>query len=264
MTRINQLFSVKRNHILSMFITAGYPGLNDTIPIVKVLEKSGVDMIEIGMPFSDPLADGPTIQQSSQKAIENGMTLQVLFGQLKNIRLEVKIPLILMGYFNPVFYFGVEKFLKNCRETGIDGVIIPDLPMQEYTDEYQNLFEQYQIQNIFLITPQSDEERVRKIDAISHGFIYMVSSSSTTGAKSAITKTQIEYFERIKMMKLKNPVIIGFGISNHQTFSKACEYANGAIIASAYIKKLAEEKKDILKTTEKFIKGIIKPTSHVK
>jgi tryptophan synthase alpha chain len=241
MNRINQLFQQKKHNILSLFTTAGYPHLNDTVSVIQTLARSGVDMIEIGMPFSDPLADGPVIQHSSHIALENGMNIKMLFEHLKDIREEVKLPLILMGYLNPVMQFGVENFLKKCVETGIDGVILPDLPLREYQDEYQILFEKYDIRNIFLITPQSIEERIRKIDEISNGFIYMVSSSSTTGAKNNIEQYQLDYFTRIAGMKLKNPRIIGFGISNRETFEKACEYSNGAIIASAFIRDVLAE-----------------------
>jgi tryptophan synthase alpha chain len=255
MNRINQLFQQKKQNILSLFTTAGYPKLNDTVPIVTELAHSGVDMIEIGMPFTDPLADGPVIQQSSHVALENGMSIKVMFEQLKGIRDNVQVPLILMGYLNPVMQFGIENFLKKCVETGIDGVILPDLPLREYQEEYQSLFEKYGIRNIFLITPQSTEERIRKIDECSNGFIYMVSSSSTTGAKSNIEAYQLDYFKRITAMKLKNPCIIGFGISSRETFTKACQYSNGAIIASAFIRDILskDDWKDNINT---FVKSI--------
>jgi len=238
MNRINELFEKKQNNILSIFFTAGYPGLNDTAKIIKSLQNSEVDMIEIGMPFSDPLADGPVIQQSSQVALKNGMSLKLLLNQLKDIRKEVNIPLILMGYLNPVYQFGIERFCEKATETGVDGLILPDLPMQEYVEDYKTIFEKYKLHNIFLITPQTTEERIRKIDAESKGFIYMVASSSTTGAKSAILTEQEDYFKRIAKMNLTSPKIIGFGISTNETFQKACKYANGAIIGSAFIKLL--------------------------
>ncbi|HEY4787732.1 MAG TPA: tryptophan synthase subunit alpha [Bacteroidales bacterium] len=242
MNRINQLFHQKKNNILSIYFTAGHPDLNSTVDIIKNLENSGVDMIEIGMPFSDPLADGPVIQDSSSKALKNGMSIRLLFEQLKNIRKEVKIPLLLMGYINPVFQFGVKEFCEKCKETGIDGVILPDLPIDEFREQYQKFFIDNDLRFIFLITPQTSPERVRMIDSISNGFIYMVSSSSTTGAKGNIANEQVNYFSRIKAMNLNNPLIIGFGISNHETFTRACNYANGAIIGSAFVKILNETK----------------------
>lgn len=247
MNRINQLFQQKKENILSIYFTAGHPTLDSTVDTIKTLEKSGVDMIEIGMPFSDPLADGPVIQDSSSKALKNGMSIKLLFEQLKDIRRNVNIPLLLMGYINPVYQFGIENFCKKCKETGIDGVILPDLPLNEYQEQYQKYFEENDLRFIFLITPQTSPERVRMIDAISNGFIYMVSSSSTTGAKGNIADKQVEYFTRIKAMNLKNPLVIGFGISNRETFTHACHYANGAIIGSAFVKKLdgAKDERDI-------------------
>lgn len=247
--RIDQVFEEKKGNILSAYYTAGFPKLQDTVQIAEYLEKSGADMIEIGMPFSDPLADGPTIQQSSMQALQNGMSLRLLFEQLQHIRQHVRIPLILMGYMNPVLQYGIEKFCQHCQQVGVDALILPDLPMQEYLHEYKELFESYGLYNIFLITPQTSEDRIRLIDENSHGFIYMVSSASITGAKSGITSEQTAYFERIRNMQLKNPTLIGFGISNQETFSKACTYASGAIIGSAFIKVLAQSEdleKDIL------------------
>jgi tryptophan synthase alpha chain len=238
MNRINQLFQQKKNNILSIYFTAGHPTLDSSINILTELEKSGVNMIEIGMPFSDPLADGPVIQDSSTKALKNGMSIKLLFDQLQDIRKKVNIPLLLMGYLNPVLQFGIEKFCEKCKEIGIDGVILPDLPLEEYHTQYKIIFEKYDLRFIFLITPQTSDERIRLIDSISNGFIYMVSSASTTGAKGIIAEKQIEYFNRIKSLNLKNPLIIGFGISNKETFTRACEYANGAIIGSAFVKML--------------------------
>lgn len=224
--------------LLSIYFTAGYPELNDTVGIIEGLEKNGVDMIEIGLPFSDPLADGPTIQESSTAALKNGMTTEVLFDQLKDIRKTVSIPLIIMGYFNPMLQYGVEAFCKKCEEIGIDGLIIPDLPVDVYHEEYQAIFEKNGLLNVFLITPQTPDERIQFIDSVSKGFIYMVSSASVTGAKSGFGKEQVEYFERIKSMNLKNPQIVGFGISNSETFGQATKHAKGAIIGSALIKHL--------------------------
>ena len=227
--------------ILSIYFTAGYPKLDDTTRIIKQLADEGVDMIEIGLPFSDPLADGPTIQASSTAALKNGMHTELLFEQLKGIRDHVDIPLIIMGYFNPVLQYGVEAFCKKCSETGIDGLILPDLPLDVYVDEYREIFESHGLLNIFLITPQTSEARIRQIDENSNGFIYMVSSASTTGAKSGFGDEQTDYFKRIARLQLRNPQIVGFGISNAQTFEQATTYAKGAIIGSAFIKHLTKK-----------------------
>jgi tryptophan synthase alpha chain len=227
--------------LLSIYFTAGYPNLDDTVKIIQGLEKNGVDMIEIGLPFSDPLADGPTIQDSSTAALKNGMTTEVLFNQLKDIRKTVNIPLIIMGYFNPMLQYGVEAFCKKCQELGIDGLIIPDLPVDVYHEQYQDIFEKHGLINVFLITPQTSNERIRYIDSVSNGFIYMVSSASTTGAKSGFGDEQTRYFERIVNMGLTNPQVIGFGISNNQTFTQATKYAKGAIIGSAFVKHITHE-----------------------
>jgi tryptophan synthase alpha chain len=223
--------------LLSIYFSAGYPKINDTVTIIQELEKNGVDMIEIGLPFSDPLADGPTIQESSTQALENGMTTNLLFEQIQNIRQSVQIPLLIMGYFNPIFQYGVENFCKKCQEIGIDGLIIPDLPVQVYADEYQTIFEKYGIINVFLITPQTPDERIKQIDSISKGFIYMVSSASVTGNSTGFGDTQYAYFERINNLNLKNPQIVGFGISDKKSFNDATKYAKGAIIGSAFIKE---------------------------
>ena len=227
--------------ILSIYFSAGFPALNDTVKIIQDLENNGVDLIEIGLPFSDPLADGPTIQASSTAALENGMTTKVLFNQLQNIRESVKIPLIIMGYFNPIYQFGVENFLIECQKTGIDGLIIPDLPANVYANEYKALFEKYGILNIFLITPQTPDERIRYIDSVSNGFIYMVSSAAVTGNSDGFGTVQENYFKRIHDLKLNNPQIVGFGINNKTTFDQATKYAKGAIIGSAFIKYLSEK-----------------------
>jgi len=226
--------------LLSIYFTAGYPQIDDTVFIIEDLEKNGVDMIEIGLPFSDPLADGPTIQESSTKALKNGMTTEKLFQQLKDIRKTVKIPLIIMGYFNPMIQYGVEEFCKKCEEIGIDGLIIPDLPVDVYSEKYQAIFEKHKLINVFLITPQTSEERIGFIDSVSNGFIYMVSSASVTGATSGFGNETKDYFKRISKMNLKNPQIVGFGISDKQSFKEATEYSNGAIIGSAYIKHLTK------------------------
>ena len=239
--RIISLFQRKDKNILSVYFTAGYPNLNDTQAIISQLELNGADLIEIGMPFSDPVADGQVIQQSSEIALKNGMTINLLFQQLKEIRKNVSIPLILMGYLNPVMQYGIENFCKQCKETGIDGTIIPDLPLEIYEAEYKEFFEENSISNIFLITPQTPEERIRKIDTCSNGFIYMVSSSSTTGAKESVDKEQITYFERVQKMELHSKRLIGFGISDKASFKRASNYAHGAIIGSAFITALSGE-----------------------
>lgn len=252
MNRIDSALA-KNKKLISIYFTAGFPDLDDTVPIIKALEESGVDMIEIGMPFSDPLADGPTIQDSSTQALKNGMHTQKLFDQIKSIRNEVSIPLIIMGYFNPIFQYGVEAFCKSCKKVGIDGLIIPDLPVDVYHKNYKSIFESYGLKNILLITPQTPESRVKYIDEVSDGFIYMVSSASTTGAKSEFGDTQENYFKRINDLKLKNPQIVGFGISNYDTFNAATTYAKGAIIGSAFIKYL---KTNGTQNINKFIKTI--------
>lgn len=239
MNRIKQKLQEDKK-LLSIYFTAGYPDINDTVGILENLEKSGVDMVEIGLPFSDPLADGPVIQDSSTAALNNGMTTEILFEQLQDVREKVDIPLIIMGYFNPVMQYGVEAFCKKCEEIGIDGLILPDLPVYEYTSEYKEIFEKHGLINVFLITPQTSEERVKYIDEISDGFIYMVSSASVTGTKNSFGNAQEEYFERIDAMNLKTPKVVGFGISNRETFNHATEKAKGAIIGSAFIKHLSK------------------------
>lgn len=253
--RITQLFEKKKEGVLNIYFTAGYPQLNDTVSIIKALEKSGADMIEIGMPYSDPVADGPVIQQSNQQALENGMSVKTLLTQLKGIRKEVNLPIILMGYINPVLQYGIEEFVKEIHEIGIDGVILPDLPMAEYELFYKDLFEKHQLSNIFLITPNTTEERLRKIDSISSGFVYMVSTNSTTGNESKSTGDVEEYFQRIQMSGLQNPRLIGFNIKDHATFAQASKYANGAIIGSAFIKVLSQSK-NMEKDIQDFVKSI--------
>ncbi|MBC8753624.1 tryptophan synthase subunit alpha [Kordia sp. YSTF-M3] len=245
MNRINQKLQEDKK-LLSIYFTAGYPSLNDTVGVLQNLEKSGVDMVEIGLPFSDPLADGPTIQASSTQALENGMTSEILFEQLTDIRKTVSIPLIIMGYLNPMMQYGIEAFCAKCKEVGIDGLIIPDMPVNVYHEQFQAIFEKYGLINVFLITPQTSEERIRFIDSISDGFIYMVSSAGTTGAKSSFGNAQSDYFDRIGNMNLKNPQVVGFGISNRETFTQATSKAKGAIIGSAFIKHLTKHGVDTI------------------
>ena len=241
---------------MNIYFTAGFPHLDDTAAIAKALEKSGADMIEIGMPFSDPLADGPTIQHSNEVALENGMTLKKLFEQLKEIRKEVKIPILLMGYLNPVIQYGVENFCKDAQETGIDGVILPDLPIDEYNEFYREIFEASNLSHVFLVTPNTSAERLKIIDQSSHGFIYIVSTESTTGNTKDITQAE-GYFKKIQSAQLQNPTMIGFNINDHRSFNFACQYAQGAIIGSAFIKAL-KEAKDLGKTIESFVASIKK------
>jgi tryptophan synthase alpha chain len=238
MNSIQELFQKKDKNLLSIYFTSGYPKLDDTARIIQKLSKSTVDFIEVGLPYSDPLADGPTIQDSSQKALENGINLDVIFQQLMPLKETNKTPLVLMGYLNQLLKYGEEKFCQKVVDCGIDTLIIPDLPMVEFENHYQELFDNYGLTNIFLITPHTSEERIRKIDSYSKAFIYVVASASITGAKGAISNNQISYFERIKSMNLKSRLIVGFGISDKSTFNTACNYANGAIIGSAFIKDL--------------------------
>lgn len=254
MNRINRLFKEKSN-ILSIYFTAGHPTLNSTVPVIKALSDSGADMIEIGMPFSDPMADGPVIQSSSSVALKNGMSLKLLFSQIKDIRTFTDIPLLLMGYLNPVLQYGMENFCRDCAEAGIDGIILPDLPLDIYQEEYRQVFEKNGLFNIFLITPQTSDERIRMIDDASKGFVYMVSSSSTTGMKTGFSPEQVTYFERIRELKLNNPQLVGFGISTHESFATVCQYAQGAIIGSAFVKMLAGSG-DLEMDIRKFIKEI--------
>jgi tryptophan synthase alpha chain len=240
MNRIDRLFSEKPSGILSVYLTAGYPDLEDTVPLIQLLQTHGAHMVEVGIPFSDPLADGPVIQKSSQVALENGMSLNLLFNQLDQIRQTVSIPLVLMGYFNPILKMGMEQFLDRCRKIGIDGVIIPDLPPDEYDQNYKHLFMDRGIHHILLVTPHTSEERIRKIAQLSGGFIYMVADASITGARDSIGQHQTDYFTRIRQMGLSIPGLIGFGISNRETFETACRYAQGAIIGSAFIRAIGE------------------------
>jgi tryptophan synthase alpha chain len=241
MNRLNQLFASKKDNLLSIYYTAGYPALNTTVDIAEALEKAGVDFLEVGFPYSDPVADGPTIQHSSEQALENGMTLNQLFEELTELRKRVTMPILLMGYVNPIVQYGVERFCKKAAELGVDGIIVPDLPMYEYEELYSSYFINNNLSNIFLVTPQTSADRIRKIDELSNSFIYLLSSSSITGGSLQLTNNIEDYYKRVKAMELKNPAIIGFGISDNATFTKACEYANGAIVGSKFVKLLGEE-----------------------
>lgn len=248
MNRIKQLFNKKQKNILSIYFTAGYPNLNDTGKIIKELEKNGIDLIEVGIPFSDPMADGPTIQESGTQSLKNGMNLKLLFEQIKEVRKEAELPLIMMGYLNPIMQYGFEKFCKKCKEVGVDGVIIPDLPFNDYISEYKPICDAYDLKVIMLVTPETSEERIRLIDENTDGFIYMVSSASTTGAQKSFDDKKLEYFKKINSMKLRNPRLIGFGISNKETLEAAQSNANGAIIGSKFI--------SLLKTNDSVEKAI--------
>ncbi|QJB33435.1 tryptophan synthase subunit alpha [Chitinophaga oryzae] len=252
--RIDQLFAAKQHGVLNIYCTAGYPELNDTLPVMTALQQHGADLIELGMPFSDPLADGPVIQDSGTRALKNGMSVHKLFEQLAGFRDRIHVPVILMGYFNPVLLYGVEAFVKKCAEVGVDGVILPDLPMAEYVAEYKTIFEENNVNLIFLVTPETSDERIRQLDSLSKGFLYAVSSSSTTGKDKDMSHQQA-YFERLQQLKLQNPVLIGFGIKDKATFDAACRYTNGAIIGTAFIKALGEGK-DIDDTVRNFIGSI--------
>ncbi|WP_295840927.1 tryptophan synthase subunit alpha [uncultured Apibacter sp.] len=248
MNRIKQLFNKKQKNILSIYFTAGYPNLNDTGKIIKELEKNGIDLIEVGIPFSDPMADGPTIQESGTQSLKNGMNLKLLFEQIKEVRKEAELPLIMMGYLNPIMQYGFEKFCKKCKEVGVDGAIIPDLPFNDYISEYKPICDAYDLKVVMLVTPETSEERIRLIDENTDGFIYMVSSASTTGAQKNFDDKKLEYFKKINSMKLRNPRLIGFGISNKETLEAAQSNANGAIIGSKFI--------SLLKTNDSVEKAI--------
>ncbi|HET7002026.1 MAG TPA: tryptophan synthase subunit alpha [Puia sp.] len=256
MSRIKKLFEKKNKNILSVYFTAGYPSLNSTLTVMKSLQDAGADMIELGIPYSDPLADGPVIQSSGTTALANGMTINHLFKQLKNFRNEIGLPVLFMGYMNPIMQYGFENFCRDAAEVGVDGLILPDLPMFEFEKEFGIIIGKYNLDFVFLVTPETDEIRLRKLDQLSSGFIYAVSSSSTTG-QVAVLGEQEKYFERLQGMKLQNPVLIGFGIRDRTSFLKACAYANGAIIGTAYIRALENVMdRDIPERTKEFINAL--------
>lgn len=261
MNRIDRLFAEKKDPVLSIYFTAGYPGLNDTASIIEQLSVSGADLIEIGIPFSDPLADGPVIQHSSNIALKNGMSLNLLLDQLRDIRSKTQIPLILMGYLNPVLQFGMEKFCSRIAEIGIDGLILPDLPPEIYESEYRELFRKNILRNILLVTPSCSDNRIHDIDSLSEGFLYAVSSSSTTGSAPADIQFQNEYFNRLASLNLRNPIMIGFGISSHAHFRNACSFAHGAIIGTAFIRHL-DSNPEISSSIPQFIESILNPATH--
>ncbi|MFD2720034.1 tryptophan synthase subunit alpha [Hymenobacter monticola] len=260
MNRIAQAFASKKN-LLNTYFTAGYPSLHDTIPLAKSLVEAGADILEIGMPFSDPLADGPVIQGSNSVALANGMNLPVLFEQLKELRIAVPTtPVLLMGYLNPVMQFGIENFLQRAAEAGIDGLILPDLPLDEYEEQYHALFQQYGLKAVFLITPQTSEARIRRLDALSDAFLYLVSGPGTTGGTTLPdAEAQQQYFERLAGMNLNSPRLIGFGIADKAGFDRACQYADGAIIGSALIRAL-DGAEDAPAAAARFVQGITSPS----
>lgn len=255
MNRIDALFQRKQHRILNIYCTAGFPRLGDTIPVMQAVARAGADMIELGMPYSDPLADGPVIQASNGVAIANGMTIARLFADLANLRSSVRIPVVLMGYMNPILQYGFERFCADAARVGVDGLILPDLPMFEFERDYKTIVDRFGLKFIFLVTPETSDERVRKLDQLSNGFLYAVSSSSTTGKAEGAT-LQNEYFERLSRLQLRNPVLIGFGIRDRPTFEAACARGNGAIIGTAFIKAL-EGQEDVERATKTFIHGII-------
>jgi tryptophan synthase alpha chain len=256
MTRIGELFETKKNNILNIYFTAGFPALEDTLPVMKSLQEAGADMIELGMPYSDPLADGPVIQSSSSVALANGMTISKLLEQLKNFREEIRLPVLLMGYMNPILQYGFERFCRDASSAGVDGLILPDLPIFEFEEEYGPVIKKYNLDFIFLVTPETPEARIRQLDRQSSGFLYAVSSSSTTGKMTSLGD-QEEYFRKLQHMHLKNPVLIGFGISDKSGFAKACSLAHGAIIGTAYIKRLQNAgSSEIPRLTRDFINSL--------
>jgi tryptophan synthase alpha chain len=255
MGRIEELFKRKKEKILNVYCTAGFPNLDSTLQVMKALQENGADMIELGIPYSDPLADGPVIQQSSSEALKNGMTIKILFEQLKDLRKDISIPVLLMGYMNPVLQYGFEKFCADTAAIGVDGLILPDLPEFEFENEYGAVIKRYGLDFVFLVTPETSIERIEKLDALSSGFLYAVSSSSTTGSDKNMNDVE-QYLEKLKSLQLKNPVLVGFGIKDKTTFESACRHASGAIIGSAYIKAL-EKSTNIASDTRTFLSSIL-------
>ncbi len=255
MSRIEDLFEKKKKRVLNVYCTAGYPRLDSTMKIIKALQDHGADMIELGMPYSDPLADGPVIQASSSIALANGMTIKKLFEQLKDFRKTIHVPLVLMGYMNPVLQYGFEKFCADAAAVGIDGLILPDLPEHEFETEYNAILKKYKLDFIFLVTPETSEERVKKLDTLSTGFLYAVSSSSTTGGNKSMTAVG-SFLQKLNRLQLRNSILVGFGIRDRQSFDEASEHANGAIIGSAFIKALENMENEVV-SVKQFLKSII-------
>ena len=255
MSRLRELFQRKNSDVLSVYCTAGFPRLDSTMEVLLALQESGADMIELGMPYSDPLADGPVIQASGTVALANGMSLTRLFEQLRDMRASIRIPVLLMGYLNPILQYGFEKFCEAAAVAGIDGLILPDLPMHEFEEELGPVIKQHGLDFVFLVTPETSEERIRKFDSLSTGFLYAVSSSSTTGGSQNLADQQA-YFQRLEQMKLGNPVLVGFGVRDKESFKAACRHTNGAIIGTAFIRAIGQST-DIKKTTKEFIRSIL-------
>jgi tryptophan synthase alpha chain len=258
MNRIQKVVAGKKNNILNVFFTAGYPNRDNTMDIALYLQEAGADIIEIGIPFSDPIADGPVIQESNKVALDKGMSVKILLQQVKELRKKVSLPILLMGYINPIMQYGMEEFCRDAAAAGVDGMILPDLPMDEYQAEYKPIFEKYGLSNTFLISPTTSEKRIRQIDEATNGFIYAVSASSTTGAKKGFDLEQESYFKRLQSFNLKNPFLIGFGISDFLTFSKASEFAAGAIVGSAFITML-KDSKDFKNDIHEFVRRLRNP-----
>ncbi len=261
MSRLKTLFNHKKEKVLNVYCTAGFPNLNSTMEVIHALANNGADLIELGMPYSDPLADGETIQESSAVALKNGMTIQVLFDQLKVLRKDNSdavndVPVILMGYLNPILQFGFENFCATAASVGIDGLILPDLPEHEFEMEYGAIIKKYGLDFIFLVTPETSDERIHTLDNLSSGFLYAVSSSATTGSDKDFDAVEI-YLKKLQDMKLNNPVLVGFGIKDKQTFESACKYANGAIIGTAFIKALAGKNDRVEEATKDFLKTVL-------
>lgn len=256
MSRIKDLFERKQQRVLNVYCTAGFPQLNSTLPVMKALQENGADLIELGMPYSDPLADGPVIQASSTRALANGMTIATLFQQLESFRKEITVPVLLMGYMNPILQYGFEKFCADAARVGIDGLILPDLPAYEFETEYGAIIRKHGLDFIFLVTPETSEARIRQLDALSSGFLYAVSSSSTTGNDKDFSAVE-QYLQRLQQMKLKNPVLVGFGIKDKSSFNSASKFANGAIIGTAFIKALEQPGKDVAAATKAFLSEIV-------
>lgn len=255
MTRIQELFKRKSRQVLNVYCTAGYPELDSTLVVMQSLQENGADLIELGMPYSDPLADGPVIQASGNKALINGMTIEILFEQLRGFRKKIHLPVILMGYMNPVLQYGFERFCADAAAVGIDGLILPDLPEFEYETEYGSILKKYGLDFIFLVTPETSEKRLRKLDELSSGFLYAVSSSATTGKDKDFHAVSV-YLEKLNNMALKNPVLVGFGVKDRDTFQTVCQHANGAIIGTAYIRAL-EHSQDIAGDTRNFLQQVL-------
>lgn len=253
MNRISQLFKAKQSNILSVYFCAGHPTLNGTHDVLKALQKGGVDMVEIGMPFSDPLADGPTIQAASSQALKNGMSVKTLFAQLSDVRADITLPLILMGYLNPILHYGFEAFCQEASRVGVDGLIIPDLPFDQFKAEYLDITRRYGLEVIFLVTPETPESRIREIDAHSQGFIYAVSSASVTGAQQSFSDAKQAYFTRLENMHLANPLLVGFGISNKATKEAACAHTSGVIVGSKFVTLLSQSS-----SPEEAVAGLLK------